>query len=62
MDIEFYDLVDSKEKFELKINGVPIKCVSSYKLEGTPFEKKLFLELSIPSENIKVQATSSQKH
>lgn len=55
---EKYELIDDENKFELKINGISINFVNSYKLVGTPFEKKLFLELSIPSENITVQATS----
>ena len=55
--MENYELTDSKEKFELKINGVPIRCVIGYKVEGTPCVTKLTVELEIPKENIKVQVS-----
>lgn len=54
MDIEFYELIDTKEQFELKINGVPINCVREYEIKGTPEVKELTIKFSIPSENIKI--------
>lgn len=34
--MEKYELIDDGKHFELLINGVPIKSVIEYKIEGTP--------------------------
>ncbi|EHR33472.1 hypothetical protein [Helcococcus kunzii] len=57
--MEKFELIDTKEKFELKVNGEPIPNIVGYKIEATPFNKKLYLELDIPKKDIKVQAVSS---
>ncbi|MFM1580865.1 hypothetical protein ABGF48_01425 [Helcococcus bovis] len=54
--MEKFELTDTKEKFELKINGVPINFVKEYKIEGTPYEKQLTIKFVIPTENIKFQS------
>lgn len=50
-----FELIDSSEKFELRVNGEPIPNIVGYKIEAAPFNKKLYLELDIPKKDIKVQ-------
>lgn len=50
-----FELIDTEEKFELRVNGEPMPYIVGYEIEATPFNRKLNIELSIPKEDLKVQ-------
>lgn len=56
-----FELIDTKEKFELKVNGEPMPYIVGYKIEATPFNRKLNIELNIPKEDLKVQVETWYK-
>lgn len=56
-----YELIDTPNKFELKINGQTIPHITAYKIDAEPGIKKLTITVKIPNEDITTRVSTGYK-